>query len=112
MFNDASPFPWLVEGNVLYRIDKVEGGTEKKTEIARFRVFQIQGKSKLKGVSIEEAHDNAALVAHAMKLYMKMEEFLTDVFNDATTEAGGKLVSKEAKKLRDEFYAHEDVSQE
>ena len=112
MFNDASSFPWLVEGNVLYRVDQVKGGTQKKTEIARFRVFEIVGKSKLKGVSIEEAHDNAALVAHAINLYMRMEEFLTDVFNDAGTENGGKLVAKEAKKLRDEFYAHEDVSQE
>lgn len=106
MFKDASPFPWAVEGNVLYRIDNVKGGNTKKTEIARFRVFQVQGKSKLKGVSIEEAHDNAALVAHAINLYTKMEQFLTDVFN----EVHGQL-SDEAKKLRDEFYAKEDVSQ-
>lgn len=103
MFNDASPGPWLVKGNVIYRIDKLKGGAEKKTEIARFRVFHIQGKTKLEGVSIEEAHDNAALVTDAVNLRLKVEDFITSVIegvSDAT-------MVKAAKKLRDEFFAKE-----
>ena len=107
MFNDASPGQWLVEGNVIYRIDKVKGGREKKTEIARFRVFHIQGKTKLKGVSIEEAHDNAALVANAVNLRLKAEQFLKDVFDETKWDAANKELSKEAQKLRDEFFAKE-----
>lgn len=111
MFENASGFPWHVEGNVIYRVDDVDGdalkSSKKKTEIARFRIFQVLGESKLKGVSIDEAHDNAALVAHTIQLYTRMEEFLTDVFNE-----GGGVLSAEAKKLRDEFYPRGDVSQE
>lgn len=107
MFDDASPGPWLVKGNVIYRIDKLKGGAEKKTEIARFRVFHIQGKTKLKGVSIEEAHDNAALVANAVNLRSKMDTFLAAVETVATFEAGNKELASTAKKLRDEFFAKE-----
>lgn len=108
MFENASPFPWLVEGNVLYRIDKVKGGTEKKTEIARFRVFQIVDKSSLKGVSIEEAHDNAALVAHAIRMYAKMKEFLEWLTHNTSYAP----IQRRAAKLWDDFYAKEDVSQD
>ena len=102
MFDDASPGPWLVKGNVIYRIDKLKGGAEKKTEIARFRVFHIQGKTKLKGVSIEEAHDNAALVTNAVNLRLKMETFLKLVAGRANPR-----LANEAKKLRDECFAKE-----
>lgn len=99
MFDHASPGKWIVEGNVIYRVDHVEGGSKKKTEIARFRVFQIQGKSKLKGVGIEEAHDNAALVANAVNFWKQAEPFLRDAFNE-----GNEVLSAEAKNLLKEFY--------
>lgn len=107
MFKDASSFPWHVEGNVLYRIDKVKGGTEKKTEIARFRVFQIQGKSKLKGVSAEEAHDNAALVANAVEFWKEAEKIL----RKAAKTAAGAAQKDDIENLLTKFYAKEDVSQ-
>lgn len=111
MFENASPSPWHIEGNVIYRVDDVDDSairtTQKKTEIARFRIFQVLGESKLKGVSVDEAHDNAALVGTAVNFYAQAEKFL-----ELAMKQGSPRLAEEAAKLRDEFYAKGDVSQD